>query len=216
MIEGVELHRARAADVDAATACAAAAFAEDPLMHFFFRTSPAGVRATSARFFSILLRARLALGMPATAALRDGATVGVTMGYDTAPPEWPGEFTREWEAFEAGIPGVGERFEAYERAAERFRPGVPHYYLGVIAVDPVLKGKGLGRMLLKEFCDRSASDARSGGVYLETGSTESLAFYLRNGFVVRGEEDLGGTPLWCVFQPRMGTKVNCHPQGPAP
>jgi GNAT superfamily N-acetyltransferase len=123
------------------------------------------------------------------------------MGYDSAPPEWPLEFTREWEVFEEGIPGVVERFEAYERVAERFRPAVPHYYLGVIAVDPRLKGKGLGKRLLGEFCATSAADKRSAGVYLETGSAESLAFYLRNGFVLRGEEDLGGAPLWCVFAP---------------
>jgi GNAT superfamily N-acetyltransferase len=201
MIDEVVLERATPADVERATACAAAAFAQDPLMHFFFDTSPAGVGAASERFFSILMRARLALGMPAVVARTGSGIVGLTMGYDTAPPEWPGEFTREWEAFEAGIPGVAGRFEAYERVAGRFRPEVPHYYLGVIAVDPGLKGKGLGRRLLEDFCARSFRDEHSVGVYLETGSTDSLAFYLRNGFVLRGQEDLGGTPLWCVFAP---------------
>jgi GNAT superfamily N-acetyltransferase len=193
------------ADVEAATACSAAAFAQDPLMHFFFAGSPVGVGAASARFFSLLMRARLALGMPTLVARRNDSVVGLVMGYDTSPPEWRDEHTREWEQFEAETPGVVNRFTSYERVADRFRPHSPHYYLGVIAVEPGLKGKGLGRDLLQAFCALSAGDERSSGVYLETGSEASLAFYLRNGFVVRGQEDLGGTPLWCVFAPH-GTK----------
>ena len=202
-MSAVVLSPARPEDVEPAIACAAAAFAHDPLMRFFFSTSPSGVQAASARFFSILMRARLALGMPAVVARRGEEVVGLTMGYDSAPPEWPDEYDREWGAFEAGIPGVVERFDAYERVAERFRPEVPHYYLGVIGVDPVLKGTGLGKALLRQFCASSAADERSAGVYLETGSADSLAFYLRNGFELRGEDDLGGTPLWCVFRPRQ-------------
>ena len=195
------LDPATEADVDAATACSAAAFAADPLMHFFFARNPTGVRAASARFFSLLMRARLALGMPTLVARHDASVAGLVMGYDTSPPEWRDEHTREWAQFESEIPGVVERFDAYERAADRFRPDTPHYYLGVIAVEPALKGKGLGRELLQAFCALSARDTRSSGVYLETGSEASLDFYLRNGFVLRGHEDLGGTPLWCVFAP---------------
>jgi GNAT superfamily N-acetyltransferase len=203
MMQGVSLSAASEADVAAATRCAASAFAADPLMHYFFGGSAMGVQAATIRFFTLLMRARLALGMPAIVARREGGVVGVAMGYDTAPPEWPEAYTREWERFEGELPGVEERFDAYGRVADRFRPETPHYYLGVLGVDPGLKGKGLGRTLLEAYCARSAGDARSSGVYLETGSAESLAFYLRNGFVVRGEEDLGGgTPLWCVFRPR--------------
>src|SRR5688572_27394256 len=129
MMDAVALERATLADVEPAITCAVAAFARDPLMHYFFRSSPSGVGAASARFFSILMRARLALGMPAVVARSGSRIVGLTMGYDTAPPDWPEELTREWDSFEAGIPGVAERFEAYERVAERFRPGVAHYYL---------------------------------------------------------------------------------------
>lgn len=201
---GVTLAPAGHADIGPATACAAAAFAADPLMHYFFSASPAGVRATSAEFFTLLMRARLALGMPALVARQGDAVVGLVMGYDTAPPEWPDDLGQAWEAFERGIPGVVDRFNAYEQVADRYRPAQPHYYLGVIGVDPAVQGTGLGKSLLGAFCGKSTSDTRSSGVYLETGSPGSLGFYLRNGFVVKGEEDLGGTRLWCVFRPTPG------------
>ena len=200
-MQGVEIVAATEADVEATTRCAADAFAADPLMHYFFGASPMGVRAATIRFFTLLMRARLALGMPALVARRASGIVGIAMGYDAAPPDWPEEHVRDWERFEAEVPGVVERFAAYEQVAERHRPEAPHFYLGVLGVDPALKGQGLGRELVQAFCALSAADARSSGVYLETGSEASLAFYLRNGFVVRGQADLGGTPLWCVFAP---------------
>jgi len=200
-MDRVAMLAATEADVPATAQCAAAAFAADPLMHFFFGGSPMGVPAASARFFELLMRARLALGMPALVARRNNAIVGVAMGYDAAPPDWPREHARAWEAFELEIPGVPERFAEYQRIAERFRPESPHYYLGVLGVDPALKGKGLGKALLNAFCARSSADAASTGVYLETASPESLAFYLRNGFVVAGEDALGPVRLCCLFRP---------------
>lgn len=189
-MQGVEISASTEADVEATTRCAAAAFAADPLMHFFFGEAPMGLRAATVEFFTRLMRARLALGMPALVARRESAIVGVAMGYDAAPPEWPEAHARGWEGF-----------DAYEQVAERYRPLEPHYYLGVLGVDPALKGKGLGRELLQAFCERSAADSGSSGVYLETGSEASLAFYLSNGYVLQGEADLGGTRLWCVFAP---------------
>ena len=53
------------ADVEAAAEALTAAFARDALVAYFFRTHPAGVGPASTRFFSLLLRLRLALGMPA-------------------------------------------------------------------------------------------------------------------------------------------------------
>jgi GNAT superfamily N-acetyltransferase len=209
------LEPATEADVEAACACSAAAFAQDALMHFFFAPAPMGVRAASERFFSILMRARLALGMPALVAREDGSVVGLAMGYGTAAGEWREDHTREWSEFESRVPGVAERFAAYERVADRFRPVEPHFYLGVLAVLPRLKGRGLGKALLQAFCAMSAADRRSNGVYLETASAESLAFYLRNGFDLRGLDDLDGMPLWCVFSPH-GTKGQLPAQAVPP
>jgi hypothetical protein len=67
-------------DVDEATRCLTAAFAADPLITYFFRSSPLGRNAACHAFFSLLLRARLALGMPVLLAKGSDAIVGAAMG----------------------------------------------------------------------------------------------------------------------------------------
>lgn len=196
-----EITNARPDDVAAAVTMLGDAFANDPLMPYFFSTSPVGVRASTMEFFSILLRARIALGMPANV-LRQGNDVrGLVMGYDTSRPTWPPALTGEWRNLEAAVPGLADRLAAYEAISESFQPADPHYYLGVIGVHPSLQGKGAGRALIDTFCALSAADDTSSGVYLETGSASSFRFYLANGFHLRGEGRLGDVPLCCVFRP---------------
>lgn len=196
-----DITEAQPDDVAAAVTMLGEAFANDPLMLHFFDGSPAVVRASAMEFFSILLRARIALGMPANV-LRHGNEVwGLVMGYDTSRPTWSAALTEEWHRLETAVPGLADRLAAYEVISESFQPIEPHYYLGVIGVHPSLQGKGAGRALIDTFCALSADDDESTGVYLETGSASSLRFYLANGFELRGEGRLGAVPLWCVFRP---------------
>ena len=46
MMPAWRLDPATGADAEAATACSAAAFAADPLMHFFFSSSPVGAASS--------------------------------------------------------------------------------------------------------------------------------------------------------------------------
>ena len=71
----------------------------------------------------------------------------------------------------------------YDEIATRFKPPAPHYYLGVIGIDPNLHGRGFGSQLLEAFCDLSAGDSLSDGVYLETAQASNVGFYERAGFV---------------------------------
>lgn len=196
-----EIRAARAADVEAAVAALAEAFAPDPLMAYLYGNDPRGVRACVATFFSVLLRARLALGMPAFVLEQDGAVQGAVMGYDVTRPAWPAAITAEWARFEASAPDLPARFAAYDQICEAFQPAQPHHYLGVIGVRPALQGQGAGKALLEAFCDLSREDGGSHGVYLDTTNPDSLAFYDRNGFERRGEGLLGATPVWCVWRP---------------
>ena len=192
---------AQSADIDAAIAAMGDAFAPDPLMAWFFAPHPAGVRTAATTFFSILLRARLALGAPALVLQQGTDVLGLAMGYATTRPVWPAAFTAEWAALEAVTPGLAARFAAYDHVADAHQPAEPHYYLGAIGIHSALQGQGAGKALLNAYCDLSAADPLSRGVYLETGSDSSLRFYLRNGFELRGEADLGGTHLWCLYRP---------------
>lgn len=80
---------------------------------------------------------------------------------------------------------------------ERHHPHDGHLYLGVLGVDPVRQGSGVGSALLApglELCDREGLAA-----YLETGRERNLAFYGRHGFRVTGRLQLpAGPPVWLM------------------
>lgn len=192
---------ATTADAPAAIATLVEAFAHDPLMLYLFAKHPDGIRAGIETFFSILLRARLALDSPAEVLAQDGVLRGATMGNHTAPPAWPAALNQEWQALEARVPEFHERLAAYEHICDTHQPSEPHYYLGVIGVHPTLQGKGAGKALLTSFCERARADPKSRGVYLDTANPASLHFYNKNGFELRGEGRLGDAPLWCVYRP---------------
>jgi ribosomal protein S18 acetylase RimI-like enzyme len=194
------IRRAGAGDVEAAVTALAEAFAPDPLMAYLFGDDPRGVRPRTSAFFSMLLRARLALGMPAFVLDRDGEVLGAAMGYDTSRPAWPAALAEEWRSFEASAPELAARFAAYDAICEAHQPAEDHHYLGVIGVHPSLQGQGAGKALLDAFCEGSRADPRSHGVYLDTANPSSLAFYYRKGFELRGEGRLGSTPIWCVWK----------------
>lgn len=187
-------------DVDNAVRCLAAAFEQDPITGFLLQTGTE-YRARLAQFFSLLMRARMALAMPILVARDTSAIHGAAMGYATVRPEWPTDLTQEWDAFEKAIPGLSERMAVYDAIAEMAKPSVPHYYLGVIGIEPKFHGQGLGARLLESFCNISASDPLSHGVYLETANPSNVRFYERAGFAVSGRGSLGSATLWCMYLP---------------
>jgi ribosomal protein S18 acetylase RimI-like enzyme len=187
-------------DVHKASLCLTAAFAQDPITGFSLQKGP-GYPERMLQFFSILMRARIVLKMPVLLAKGTSGIQGAVMGYSTLRPAWPTDIAQEWEHFEKATPGLTERLSVYEEIAEKFKPPTPHYYLGAIGVDPAAQGLGIGAHLLKSFCDRSAGDHLSSGVYLETATESNLAFYERAGFSETGRGTLGGNILWCMYLP---------------
>lgn len=191
------------ADLDEAVACLATAFAHDPITGFLLQTG-AGYGGRVTQFFRLLMRARLALGMPVLAARDATGLRGAAMGYTTEHPAWPQDVALDWDRFEHATPGLTERMAVYDEIAAAARPAAPHYYLGVIGTDPALQGLGIGRQLLGSFCELSARDGRSRGVYLETANPANLRFYERAGFAETGRGRLGGATLWCLFLSHSG------------
>ncbi|MEZ5960515.1 MAG: GNAT family N-acetyltransferase [Hyphomonadaceae bacterium] len=192
---------ATSADTTTASSALADAFARDPLMLYLFEKHPDGVRTGIETFFSILLRARIAISAPADVLLHEGAVRGAVMGNPTSPPAWPAAIKQEWLQFQENVPEFRARLEAYEEICDAHQPGEVFYYLGVIGVHPSLQGKGAGKALLEHFCERSRTDPKSNGVYLDTANHASLQFYYNNGFELCGEGNLDGAPLWCVYKP---------------
>ena len=188
------------ADLDDAVGCLAAAFAQDPITGFLLQTSQ-GYRERVTQFFSLLMRARIELKMPVLVSRGSDGIDGATMGYSTVRSEWPVALAEEWVRFEMAIPGLSERMAIYVEVATNFKPPAPHYYLGVIGTAPTLQGAGIGTQLLKSFCEVSASDPLSSGVYLETAQASNLRFYERAGFAETGRGNLGDATLWCMYLP---------------
>ena len=94
---------------------------------------------------------------------------------------------------EAGLmelPGiVGDAFDRFGGVMDfldpfhkRDAPG-PHWYLGVIGVDPSVQGSGVGRALIEHVVARA--DAAGVPCYLETAQPRNVQFYVNRGFKVR-------------------------------
>jgi ribosomal protein S18 acetylase RimI-like enzyme len=188
------------ADLDQAVSCLAAAFAQDPITGFLLQTG-VGYRERVTQFFSLLMRARIELKMPVFLARGSDGIDGAAMGYSTVRSDWPADLTEEWDLFEKAIPGLADRMAIYDEVATKFKPPAPHYYLGVIGTDPASQGSGIGSELLKSFCEVSANDPLSSGVYLETAQASNLRFYERAGFAETGRGNLGDATLWCMYLP---------------
>lgn len=189
---------AASSDIEQTVGCLANAFAQDPITGFLLQTGP-GYQERVARFFSLLLRARITLNMPVLVARDTVSILGAAMGNSTASPPWPSALEEEWSNLDTVIPGFNDRAALYEEIAEKSRPQQPHYYLGVIGTSPAKQGLGVGTRLLESFCGLSASNHLSSGVYLETANPLNVRFYERAGFAVTGQGSLGTGNLWCMF-----------------
>jgi GNAT superfamily N-acetyltransferase len=90
------------------------------------------------------------------------------------------------ELFERNMsePKLGQLLAMLEQMGG-FHPNEPHWYLPLIAIDPIYQGRGYGTALMRQGlarCDRARQLA-----YLEATSLPSRRFYERLGFRVLGE-----------------------------
>jgi len=152
-------------------------------------------------FFTILMEARLALGMPVLVASEDGRAIGAVMGYDTTRLEWQPQHARKFVDLEAKHPGLPERFARADHVMAEFRPSLLHHYLGVVGVSSEAQGRGVGRSLINSFLSLSEKDVQSLGTFLETANSRNVPYYESMGFQVLGERQIGpATSLWCLFK----------------
>ncbi len=109
------------------------------------------------------------------------------------PPDTKSDRSEEKAASGAGGPdGFPPEFAELIEASEVYRPDTPHWYLGLIAVDPAHRGKGYGTRLLDlglEAVDRDRLPA-----YLESTSHANLTLYQRAGFKLLAEVRIGESP----------------------
>jgi GNAT superfamily N-acetyltransferase len=77
----------------------------------------------------------------------------------------------------------------------------PHWHLGPVAVDAHLRGQGIGRALMAEYCARL--DRMNAVGYLETDKPGNVAFYEKFGFETVAEAQVVGTPNWFMRRPAL-------------
>ncbi len=118
-----------------------------------------------------------------------GAAIWVPPGTETDRLE---EIAQVEMSATAASHGSPPGFQALVSQSASYRPNVPHWYLGLIAVDPAHRGRGVGTKLL-EYClaivDRDGLPA-----YLESTNAANLSLYKRFDFQQLAEVRVGSSP----------------------
>jgi GNAT superfamily N-acetyltransferase len=185
-----------------AIAMLARAFHDDPLFNFFMPDHVQQARGLltfmgagylDARPFDAIWGARTEAGKFA------GAAVWLP------PDAYPRSPRREAMTYLRGartFTRVGRRLAKSVRllsAADRAHHAVkvPHWYLGILGVDPSCQRTGAGSALLQPVLTRC--DEEGVPAYLETQKAENVPWYRRHGFEVVEQLDVRGCPpLWTM------------------
>jgi ribosomal protein S18 acetylase RimI-like enzyme len=190
------MFRATADDVPALAASLGRAFVDDPLMMWVF---PHAERrpARIAGLFALLLRTH---HLPSGEIWAADGHVGAAAW--CAPERWRMSLRQQARTLPALLRLVG--FDLFTRLrslveAERHHPTAPHWYLGMLGVDPDHQGRGLGSELLDPVLRRC--DDEGIPAYLESSKQANVSFYVRHGFEVTEEISLGhGPAIWGMWR----------------
>jgi len=174
--------------IDPACESAVAALEDDP----FCRSICVGYRETSRR--------RAALAEYFNYSIQEGSTIGrcvhladprlgVAVWLLPQSVEVKVRSRTNKRAFlESALTAEGCRnyYQVVEFMSAKSKSLVDHcsWYLSIIAVDPAVQGRGLGRKLLESTI--AEADRCSATCYLETFTPRSISFYNRLGFEIRG------------------------------
>ena len=180
---------ATAADLGAVTEVLTAAFADDPVQQWLFAPA-ADPEAGRRALFEIFVPDYFWLGH--TLVVADHA--GIAGAALWAPPDRSAlQGERVQDLLDALVPHLGD--ETLPRLGELarthdHRPAEPHFYLGVLGVDPSRQSRGHGSTLLAPTlaeCDRTGTVA-----HLESSNERNVPFYERHGFRVTTDYRCGG------------------------
>jgi GNAT superfamily N-acetyltransferase len=190
-----EPRRASAADLDAIAGALAAAFLDDPVMHWLVPGERRRSRVVRA-FMGLRAKQLLAQDEVWTTGGHEGAALWAL------PGQWRESPREVWEMFRALFPDILRNLPRSLRGLDRVEkahPDEPHMYLAVLGTHPDHQGQGVGSRLLApvlEDCDANQVPA-----YLESSKRQNIAFYTRFGFRQTGEIQLpGGPPVWQMWR----------------
>ncbi|WP_448623923.1 GNAT family N-acetyltransferase [Geodermatophilus sp. URMC 64] len=174
----------------------ARAFVDDPLMVWFFPDDGSRLHACAA-MFGLFAEHYLRAGR--VDVLRRASPVAVAMWRLPGTGNPPEDVLPTASGLMTALmgPAAAERGRAMSVIGE-MRPPEPHAYLHLLAVDPELRGRGLGGEVLAP----GLAAARAAGLVacLETMNPANVPFYEAHGFAVRAELRLaaGGPTVWAM------------------
>jgi ribosomal protein S18 acetylase RimI-like enzyme len=184
-------------DIDSLARVLAAAFESDPLSRWIFGDHDGLPDRLHASFERALTVIYVPKGHSYTTVDLAGASLW------SAPGKWKMSFFQQLRLAPSflrilGLRRAAERGAPMGRLVERAHPAEPHWYLGVLGVDPARQRSGVGNALVRPMLDRA--DREHTLTYLETSTAENVPYYERFGFTIREELELPheGPPVWTM------------------
>jgi ribosomal protein S18 acetylase RimI-like enzyme len=184
-------------DIDTLAGVLAAAFETDPLSRWMFGEH-AGLRD---RLRASFVKALGVIYVPKGHSYTTDDLAGAALW--SAPNKWKMSFFQQLRLAPSFLRLLGPRRAAQKgspmaRLVERAHPSEPHWYLGVLGVDPARQRSGVGNALVRPMLERA--DREHTLAYLETSKAENVPYYERFGFGVREELKLphDGPPVWTM------------------
>ena len=188
--------------LDEAADVLARAFADYPLMHFFFADSGATYTQQVWEALRITCEVRLVLGEPVKGIVNGDRLMAVACIDNPEKKLWPASLEQAYAAFERRIGArAAERLEKYGELTAGYRLDQPHFYLVALGVHPDVQGKGYGRALLDMVHGMSEAHPLSTGVALDTETPTNVPLYEHCGYHVTAQSNLENVNIWFMFRP---------------
>lgn len=147
------------------------AFRNDPFLRRLF-PDDADYAAHAPTFFGALFDKRVGAG---TIWMADAAS-SIAM--------WDGPGSMPLPVLDLPKPAL-QLLSEYDDAVESAFPDDRHWYLGVLATDPLQAGRGLGRAVMRAGLARAAAEGLP--AFLETTNEQNVPLYERAGWMVAAE-----------------------------
>jgi ribosomal protein S18 acetylase RimI-like enzyme len=182
------------ADLVRVTRTATRAFADDPVMRWFYPDDHEyeALQPTMVGFMALRWLATQTMWCT-----DDGVAMAgwVPPGRPEVDVERPAIDHPDWRL---------ARFGAIVAALDDHTPPEPHWYLNLLATHPDWQRQGLGGALMNVVF--ALADEAGLPCYLETETTANVAYYRHHGFEVRSEWDLqvgddSGPHMWGMLRP---------------
>jgi len=202
-------------DVEHASVTLARAFQEDPLMAFLIPDALKRAR-TLPWFLSTTVRYCLAYGEVHATPVLDAVACWLTPENTSVSPVRVFRTGGATTPLKLGMAGF-RRLLAWQdyvgKEHAKHAPG-PHLYLYVLGVDPLSRGRGLGRALLQPTLERA--DTERLPCYLETQTKNNVKVYESLGFRVMSAGKTPGYDLttWALRREPQRTPNHLNAQEP--